>query len=415
MKISSWFPRKKTQSTNKTNKTNKTNIEKQAHERFIRNVAHKIDLGSTSEFSPTSSLMINDLGDNIPQFVHRLFEVGNDYNQKMNRVCEYATVCKDNFTPSEGSFMVRSVLSHAVQDAKNDMRKISDSHPIVNIDIDTSVPVSQIIGYGPVITEILREIILNGLKHSLQDMVNVKVWSTANEMDTSVPLEFSVENSGILIAPEDIPHIFQPFTFTSSTEGNVRGKGVGLGMAMIKRMADLIGARISVNTTRESTSVVLSVECRHDGILKFNTIPLELTHERNDKDLGIDVNQSIKALVVDDSPVILKVFSNMLSQLEAESIVCSNPADALEIVKKEKFDVIFMDFIMPVMTGVACSQKIREGDTINKDTPIVVITGNMSSEIRHLTTYISKCTLVEKPPRLSFIKKILRELVEDAF
>jgi CheY-like chemotaxis protein len=333
-------------------------------------------------------------------------------------------VCSGEFVSVEGPLLVRNILSEASKGAKDMMKNMSDADPLVNIDVGAGVPVSEIIGDGPAITGILQELIFNGLKHSFEDEVRVRAWS---DKYTATRLYFSVENTGILVAPEDIPRIFDPFTPTSTSEGNVRGQGVCLGLAKSKRIADILRGDLTVESDT-STVFTLGLDFRHSKELVFNTAALDVNLERHRRTLSDceddsesgsigsldkDPGRRISVLVVDDSPLILKMFDKMMSRVGITVEVCSKPLVALEKVVDKKYDAIFLDVIMPVMTGITCAQEIRKGDSVNKNTPILVLTADMSTETRQLTSYISDSILLSKPARISVVTRSLISVIGD--
>lgn len=391
---------------------------------FIRNVSHRMGIDSLTKVSPTSSVLSTSPGNNIPKFVEQLFVIGSEYNRKMKDVVEYASVCNGEFVSVEGPLLVRNLLSNASRNAIDRMKNLSDIEPLVNMEIESGIPVSELIGDGPAITGIIQELIFNGLRHSFDDEVYVRVWPDKYK---NTRVYVSVENTGILVSPEDIPSIFEPFTSTSNSKGNVRGEGVGLGLARSKLVADVIKGDLTVET-HETTMFKLGITFKHSKDLVFNAFPLDVNHERSNRCIITDYGESynecdeltrtskhgcIKVLVVDDSPMILKMFDKMLNRIGVNVEVCPKPLVALEKVKLEKYDAIFLDVIMPVMTGIMCAHNIRQGETVNKNTPIIVVTADMSTETRQLTTYISDSILLEKPARLSVVTRSLISVIKN--
>lgn len=390
---------------------------------FVRNVAHRMDLDSLVNTSLGLSSTNTVAGDNIPDFVEKLFVIGNEYNRKMRDVIDYARVCNGGYVSVEGPLLVRNVLSSANINATDMVKKYSDAEPLVHVEIDRGVPISELIGDGPAITGILQELIFNGLRHSFDDEVFVRVWPDRYVVGK---LYFSVENSGVLVDPSDIPYIFEPFTSTSTSEGNIMGKGVGIGLAKSKKIADILRAELDVKT-KNTTVFTLGVNFKNSKDLVFNTMPLDINRERFGRTLteyaGSDTSEnsllakkievSLRVLVVDDSPLILRMFDTMMSRIGIDVDVCSEPLKALQKIVEQDYDAIFLDVIMPVMTGITCAQEIRKGDTRNKNTPIIVVTADMSTETRQLTSYISDSILLEKPARLSVLTRSLMSVVQD--
>jgi len=361
------------------------------HTQFIRNVSHRMKIDSMTKFSPSSYELSTIPGHSIPEFVGKLFDIGNEYNEKMKSVTEYAKVCTGQFVPIEAPLLVRNVISNATVTSKRLMKNISGVNPTIHIHIDT-------------------------------DEVTLKVF--CDEFDSN-KLYFTVENTGILVDPSDIPTIFEPFILTSKSEDCVRERGLGLGLAKSKKTAELIGGGIKVETNG-TTMFTIWVPFSYDKKLSFNTRPLDLddrkrrslsNYEDSDGEsmcsVDRDMDGGIRVLVVDDSIMMLKVFNRMMSKIDIEVETCSDPLIALNKIVSCKYDAIFLDVIMPVMTGIMCAHHIRDGDSINKNTPIIVVTADVSTETRKLTSYIPNSLLLEKPAILSVITRSLISVIPD--
>ena len=109
-----------------------------------------------------------------------------------------------------------------------------------------------------------------------------------------------------------------------------------------------------------------------DALLsKRQAVPL-ISHERK-----IPTQQKdICVLAVDDNPANLKLISAMLADQVKHIMTCTNGQQAVDLAKKQKFDLIFMDIQMPVLDGVNATKQIKT-DSINKDTPIIAVTAHI--------------------------------------
>ena len=389
-----------------------------SHTQFIRNVAHRmcIDPVETSVIECPRLDKTPGTGTGIPRFVEQLFVTSNEYNRKMRDIVEYSTVANGDFVPVEGPLLIRNIISTAIANSSQRMNDVSGMDPIANIEIEQGVPVSELIGDGPAVTKILEELIFNGFRHSLEDEVSIRVWSDKYE---STKVYFSVENTGILVPPTELESVFEPFKTTSTSEGVVISKGVGVGLAKSKMISSVLRGALEVDS-EETTTFTLTVPFKHSKELVFSNNNFDVNHERGlfsptGDGLGTHIPGEIglRVLVVDDSPMILKMFDNMLQKIGVKAEVCLSPIIALEKVGSVKYDVIFLDVVMPVMNGITCAHQIRNGESMNKGTPIIVVTADMTTETRQLTTYISDSILIEKPARINVIARSLASVIKD--
>lgn len=387
-----------------------------ARTQFIRNVSHRMAIDPIVTTPQECPNMNNTPGSIIPKFVQQLFTVSNEYNRKMKDIVEYSAVVNGEFVPVEGPLLIRNLISTAIANATQRMKNLSGTDPVANIDIQQGIPISELIGDGPAVTNILQELIFNGFRHSLDEEVYIRAWTDKYE---NTKVYFSVENTGILVPPGELESIFEPFNTTSTSEGVVLNKGAGVGLAKCKLIATILRGSLSVES-EETTMFTLSIPFKNSKDLVFSKTKLDVKYERSlskltdyGDNLSKPTENIIRVLVVDDSPVILRMFDKMLEKIGVCAEVCLSPILALEKATEIKYDAIFLDVVMPVMNGITCAHAIRDGETTNKNTPIIVVTADMTTETRQLTTYIPDSILIEKPARLSVITTSLISIVKD--
>lgn len=400
------------------NKKKEINVD--PHTQFVRNVSHRMGIQSMNNESHNSIHPCDIMGGDIPKFVQELFSIGNEYNRKLKKIVEYSSMVNGEFVSIEGPLLVRNLISNAIANVKDRVALFSDNDPVVNVVIDARVPVSELIGDGPAVTRILEELLYNGIRHSSDDEVSIHIFPDIYE---GGDIYFSIQNTGIVIPQDEILSTFEPFKTISTSEGVVMNKGVGIGLATCKEMSKILKGKLDVKSGKE-TIFTLVVPFKHSKELKFNTRSLEINHERSnilsnsitkyDSDECIKLSDiSVNVLVVDDSLLILKMFDKMLTKIGVYMEGCTEPLVALNKVKDKKYDVIFLDVVMPIMNGITCAHEIRNGNNINKNTPIIIVTADMTTETRQLTTYISDSLLLEKPARSSVVTMSLISLIED--
>lgn len=233
-----------------------------------------------------------------------------------------------------------------------------------NYYFDAEIP-SYLVGDSVRIKQILNNLLGNALKFTERGGVELSIRQRACNEDM-VELEFKVSDTGIGIAESEIDRLFKSF---SQGDGSITRKfgGTGLGLSISKQLVDLMGGRIWVESVKGQ------------GSQFFFTLPLKIGHEELQEKrspghldtLGI----SLKLLLVEDDRVNQIVFVKMLEGLKHIVRIAENGKEALEILKKEKFDVIFMNIQMPEMDGIEAVSRIRLMEGPGRHTPIVAMTG----------------------------------------
>jgi len=122
-----------------------------------------------------------------------------------------------------------------------------------------------------------------------------------------------------------------------------------------------------------------------------------------------------KVLLVEDSEVIRSMVRSILEFCRHEVTSAKNGEEALELFKKNDYDVIFMDLAMPIMGGLECLQTIREmSDKKKANVPVVAVTGNDQFYTREELIKNAKFSeFIEKPIDFDKVSKVLRKIDEE--
>ena len=392
---------------------------------FLRNMAYRIDTDMIRRLT-RSSCKFREISDKstIPDFVATVFDVGEEYGTMLNNVLAYYDSVNGKFKIVEGPMLIRNIVADATTDAKHQMLRVSKTPPLINIDLRHDVPISEMIGDGPVIKECLQELIFNGLRHDNNNHVSVHVRAMSH---SPCQVTFRVENKGIRIQDKDVADIFKPFN--SIHRGVVHGCGLGIGLAKCKRMACELGGDL-VLENGDTTVFSLVIPIKHEKELRLQHEGMALTFRRGSSIYRVEADVTEESyifqedeisntatrpciLVVDDSPIARRQFEKMMKHVDIEVDLCDSPLVCLEKVKTRDYDLICLDIIMPVMSGVTCAYHLREGDTRNKNCPLVIITADSSTETRELCTSISESMLLEKPAKRNVLYRTIMSSVKD--
>jgi signal transduction histidine kinase/AmiR/NasT family two-component response regulator len=190
--------------------------------------------------------------------------------------------------------------------------------------------------------------------------------------ERSVRFEFSVRDSGSGIAPDDLERLFQPFTQVDASSTRRFG-GTGLGLTIARRMANIMGGDITVESTLgEGSLFTLSLEAQ--VVEWVRQAAAEPIHAE------VEGGGALSVLVVEDHPVNRMILEAWMGSAGHASATAENGQIAVEMAAQQGFDLIIMDVNMPVMDGLSATRAIRAGDGPNRDTPLVVLSASARSE-----------------------------------
>ena len=248
--------------------------------------------------------------------------------------------------------------------------KLEDKPIEFRLNIAEDMPY-ELLGDKPHIKQIINNLVSNAIKYTKEGFIEVSA-KCINRNNTCTII-LTVQDSGIGIKEENIKKLFTKFE-RLDVEKNTTTEGTGLGLAITKKLVELMGGKINVSSQYGSGSIFMVTIPQ-----KISKMNEELTNTQK-LNLGINVknvdcsNKSI--LVVDDNKLNIKVARRSIEALGFKNIdECYNGQKCLDKIKNgNKYDVILMDIMMPIMSGETCIKELKQ--IPNFDTPVIALTAD---------------------------------------
>ncbi len=267
-----------------------------------------------------------------------------------------------------------------------------------HINISPDIP-SGLYGDEVRIKQILLNLLNNSIKYTKEGSVTLSVQCGERNGDI-VNIVYSVTDTGIGIRKEHIPHLFTAFNRVD--EGDNRYiEGSGLGLSIVKQLVDLMGGTVTINSVyTQGSTFVVTIPQRVVNDEAVGELNIE-THHANIK--RREYNQKFEApeahvLIVDDNETNLLVVTKLLRKTKIKIDTAISGAEALLKTLETKYDVIFMDHLMPEMDGIECRHKIKEQmGGKSREARIVALTANAGEEARKMFEQKGFDGYLEKP------------------
>ena len=223
----------------------------------------------------------------------------------------------------------------------------------------------------------LRQIIINLCGNALKFTEKGSISLVVRCDHDQELLVVRVVDTGIGMKPEQLGRLFDPFAQGSAAISRQYG-GTGLGLSISRRLAEMLGGSIRVNSTYgEGSEFELSIRTGPLGQVHFLRDASELSQRRRAMPMVVAPRLSGRILCAEDNEVNQRLVSLLVSRTGAELVHVSNGAEALELALREPFDLILMDIQMPVMNGRDATAALREAGV---NTPVIALTANVMSE-----------------------------------
>lgn len=239
-----------------------------------------------------------------------------------------------------------------------------------------------LIGDPARLRQLLLNLVGNALKFTQAGRVSVNVETDARRTPGAVRLVFSVADTGIGIPADSIPLLFRKF---SQLDGSIarRFGGTGLGLAICKRFVDLMGGSIAVEsevgkgtTFRFSLDFPLAPPGAHD-VLHDDQFVCPILAPCEHAAWG-----PIRILLVEDNKTNQIVARKFLQNFGYAADVADNGVAAVAACSAVKYDIVFMDVMMPEMDGLAATRAIRSLPRPFCEPRIVALTANVQAQDR---------------------------------
>lgn len=325
---------------------------------------------------------IRSAGDNLLGIVNDILDFSKIEAGKMNIIAseyELITVIKDMYNIAQ--------------------QRARDKGLKVNLEIDPTLPTS-LYGDSLRIKQVVTNILTNAVKYTEDGSVtfSIKRMPSESEVDEKalsmacpdkdkaknpIRIKVSVHDTGIGIKPEDMERLFNEYERFDEKK-NQTIEGTGLGLSITKDLLELMGSRLQVESTYGEGSC-FSFEIMQ-GIADDE--PFGGVEERLNK--PVDQRKRIRftaqdalILVVDDTPINLRIVTKLLKNTKINVDTAESGAEALELVRQNEYDVIFLDHKMPDMDGPETLKKMSElTDNLSADAPVISLTANTLSNAR---------------------------------
>ena len=252
---------------------------------------------------------------------------------------------------------------------------------------------SNLLGDPTRIKQALLNYMVNAIKYTQDSPVNLRVSKPEENTDSAV-LRFEVSDIGIGITPEAMPRLFSAFEQADNSLTRKYGE-TGLGLAITKRLAELMGGKAGADSTPGVGSTFwFTVRLR-----KKNVLLATATATASDVNAETAIRQHYhgqRILLVDDEPTNLEIVQR---QLEDASLLVDSACDGIEAVamaQKHNYAAILMDMQMPTMNGLDATRRIRE-ILEHRDTPIIAMTANAFAEDKRLCLEAGMNDFLTKP------------------
>ncbi len=358
---------------------NRTNLllteESEAKESFIKAIAHEFRTPLHGIAEIVNSLVEEE--SLSPSLLQRSQLLGSSFSRFeliVQNLLDYEAMLNNTLVIKAHRFSPEAVLKSAAEQFREDARSRGLE---LLFHLEGDFP-KALLGDSLRTRLIVQNLLQNALKFTDEGGVSLHV----SHRDGALKIEIS--DSGCGIPFDTKKNLFTAFSRGEETSVNQRYEGIGLGLSIVNAITNAMGGTISFESTLGT------------GTFFHISLPMEEL-EALEKAPGIKM-----ILVVDDNEINRTVGQMQVQHFGYESVTACNGVEAVELVKKQHFDLVLMDVQMPVMNGLEATKIIKE---LLPNLPVIGLTAN-ASRAECLAAGMSD--IIQKPANGSTVQGVIR-------
>ena len=334
-----------------------------AKSEFLANMSHEIRTPMNGIIGMAQLLRMSSINTEQEEYLDGLELSTRNLLSLINDILDLARIEAGKMTIEHELFSIRKSIDEVIA-TQQFILKSKGLHCTVQLASDLPATVQ---GDMLRLKQILLNLLANAIKFTQQGSITLSV-TVQEKTKESVVLQFGLQDTGIGMNQETMERLFSPFTQADSSTARLFG-GSGLGLSICRRLTELMGGRIRVESCQGKGSTFLVT--LPFVVAGLETHPFQaITDSPPEQYL-----QPLRILLAEDNPLNNTLATMMLQKMGHSVVAAADGKSAYQAWQRGGFDLILMDIRMPVMDGIATIAAIREQETVHGNhIPVLAVT-----------------------------------------
>ena len=363
---------------------------------FLADMSHEIRTPINAVLGMNEMILRESDDDQILEYSSNIKSAGNNLLSIINNILDFSKIEDGKMALVPVEFATSELMYNLVNAISERARSKGLEF---NIDVDESVP-SKLYGDDVRIGQVVVNLLTNAVKYTESGSVTLRVKNNGTS-DGNVKLRFDVIDTGIGIKEEDLDKLFESFKRIEEKR-NRHIEGTGLGISIVCKLLEMMDSKLEVESQYAIGStfgfdLTLKV-VDPEPVGKIDDRRKNVRRERDDT--RHIYAPDARVLITDDNGMNLKVAINFMKIFGITPVTCSSGTEAIELVRKDRFDIIFLDHMMSHMDGIEALGVMKQENILN-GAAVIALTANavVGAEEQYLAAgfdgYLSKPVTIE--------------------
>lgn len=368
-------------------------------EQFLANMSHEIRTPMNAILGFTNLLKKTRLDSSQGQYVNFIHSSGENLLTLINDILDLSKIEAGMMSLEKAPFSLNGLIASV-----DIMFREKAKQKGLQFSVHVDPTIHDTLSGDPIrLTQILINLLSNAVKFTEKGFVRLLVKEADHTAD-EVQLQFTIQDSGIGIAPEKKAAIFERFQQAEAATTRRFG-GSGLGLSIVKQLVQLQRGSIDVDT-EWGKGAAFTVTLPFTPVYDY-----EVTYAVPAKDIDLTV-KSIQILIAEDNVMNQQLIHHLMRHWQLDYTLVNNGAEAIAALKEKEYSLVLMDIQMPEMDGYAATLYIRNELQLN--VPIVAMTAHaMAGEKERCLSY-GMNEYISKPIKETELYAVIEQLAQQS-